>query len=193
MSKSTKKQLKYSKITKLVKRVVFYVGLLIPFVWFYMYDQLNDFIKGSTTIASRFEQSSKLEFPTMTICTTDVFKRSIAKNIGLHSNWHLYETQFHNQSLEEVFDKLSYQLNRDFFIIASHDFFVHQTKFKLGMNSVSIFGVHVTYHVEALKTLNQGTCYKMQPRFEARNAPLTLSLMITPRISLKDIYSGHIV
>ena len=84
------KMLNNARITKVILTIFFYISLLIPFVWFYMYDELNDFIRGRTTIASRFEESSKIEFPTLTFCTSNVFKPSVMQKLGFITNHQLF-------------------------------------------------------------------------------------------------------
>ena len=177
-------------ITKLIFSIVFYIGLLIPFVWFYMYDQLSDFIEGSTTIASRFEISPKIEFPTMTFCTTNVFKRSVVQKFGFKTNYEIFWKNIPNKTLEEAFDELSFQLNRDFIIKASHDLWWHQSNLTIGLNNITLFnhGTHFLYDVQPLKTYYQGTCYKIQPLFEATYVPTFISFMIQP-IS-EHLYDG---
>ena len=177
-------------ITKLVLSIVFYIGLSIPFVWFYMYDQLNDFIKGSTTIASRFEESAKIEFPTMTFCTTNIFKHSVLRKFGFNTNYEVFWKSIPNKTLEEAFDELSYQLNKDFIIRASHDLWWHETKLKLGFNNITVFnhGSHFAYDVQPLKTYKQGTCFKIQPLFEATYIPTFISFIIQPMS--EDVYDG---
>ena len=155
---SFKKMLNNPSITKLILSIFFYVGLLIPFIWFYMYDELNDFIRGRTTIASRFEESSRIEFPTLTFCTSNVFKRSVMQEFGFKTNHQLFWKKVPNKTLEEAFDELSYQLNRDFNIKASHDLWWHEKYLQIGVNNISVFknGGQFSYDVQPLKTHQQG-------------------------------------
>ena len=51
------------KVVKYFLKALIYFGLFFVFCYFYMVDQMNDFIRGRRTVSSRFEEAEVLEPP----------------------------------------------------------------------------------------------------------------------------------
>ena len=168
---------KKSIILKYLFLVLLYCCCIFVFVFFYMKDQMNDFILKRTTMSGRFGEADQIEFPTMTICAQEGMKISKLQKYGLQENKHLLQNRFFNkdnpnyigqpnQSLIETFDELSYILNKDFVLELSHQsYYSGQVNLTSGLNSIPSKQGEIPddYTVEPIKTFFFGTCYKVQP------------------------------
>ena len=95
-------------------RLLTYLGLFFVFCYFYMVDQMDDFIKGRRTVGSRFEEAKVLEPPTITICMDTPLKASVSNQYEFE---HLYDLLFKNEpnlTTPDKFNLFGYVLNRDF-------------------------------------------------------------------------------
>ena len=92
-----------------VLNVVLFLALFVSFSVFYFFNETTQFMKGSTTFASRTEVVDKFDIPVLVICFEPGYKPSIYGN----STSDLYH-KFDNQLINEDFLKsASYKLNED--------------------------------------------------------------------------------
>ena len=173
------------EVSKIILQMLIYTGLLVCFIYFFMKDQMDTFLKGRTTITRRVENVKTVEFPTITICLDPATKLSVAKKYGFKSHNHKFSKEVPNKTLPEVFDEITYGLNRDFSII---NFGKEKSKIKLGFNDVyGYWWTKMPFFVEAIKTYNYGTCIKLEPRFEMENLyPIRLSIELSSTIENED-------
>ena len=169
-------------------KILLFVLLLVCFIWFYMYDQFTDFIKGRTSIATRFVQVETIEPPTMTFCMSPAHKTSVAISFGFKTvgDWQLVEVE--GTTLEQRINNLSYILNRDFKLkLHVYDYYSDHSDvlLKEGINLVS----ENKYEVKPIWTWGEGTCYKIQPLFELtkEKIPWIANFEIILNDSLKEI------
>ena len=107
---------------KTLCKLILFLILTVLFVMFYMKDQMTDYLMKRTTISTRFEEVKRLEFPTLTICISYGQKPSIARQLGLSLNYDILGYGISDEvlkkananNLSEVFEKVSYILDRDF-------------------------------------------------------------------------------
>ena len=151
--------------------ILIYVLLFFSFVYFYMNDQMRDYLAGRTTITSRFAEADVLEFPTITICMKPGSKLSVGKEYGFTRLHDIFKKDVANTTMIERFQKLSYKLNEDFEIHLNW----HSDRLELGINKRNFFQV---YHVEPIRTEHHGTCYKIQPKFQVTKVSVYLHMKV---------------
>ena len=144
-----------------------------------MYDQLTDFIKGRTSIATRFIQTQTIEPPTITFCLSPAQKTSVANSYGFTTfdDWQKIEVE--GTTIEQRVNKLSYILNRDYTLKQS-DVLLEE-----GTNLVDGY----EYEVKPIWAWSEGICCKIQPLFELteEEIPWKAHFEITFEDSLKEI------
>ena len=93
-----------------VLNIVLFLALFISFTAFYFINETDQFMKGSTTFASRTEQVDKVDIPVLVICFEPGYKPSIYGNSTASGlSWKL-----NNQLINDDFLKsASYKLNED--------------------------------------------------------------------------------
>ena len=150
-----------------------------------MKDQMETFMKGRTTITRRVEAVNSLEFPTITICFDPATKLSVAKKYGFKSINDKFLRDVPNVTLPTVFDEITYEMNQDYSITNYNG-----KKINLGLNDVDAYfhSFKMQFYVEAIKTYNQGTCIKMEPKFEmvSPSYMLRLSIQLSSTIKTED-------
>ena len=174
-----------------------YLVLFILFVYFFLKDQLGAFTKHRTTITTRGEIAQNLEFPTVTFCFDPRSKQTFAKNVGLsNSIYDIYKISNPNLTIIETFDKISYNLHKDFDLIN-----FQRSKF-LENSFDSLNGRNLTYgpqllsecyrdnvemkfNLQPIRT-NLGTCYKFSPEFSVTLSPVRFCWRIILNSDLKD-------
>ena len=104
-----------------------------------------------------------MEFPTITICFDPATKLSVAKKYGFKSINDKFLCDVPNVTLPTVFDEITYEMNQDYSITNYNG-----KKINLGLNDIDAYlrSFKMQFYVEAIKTYNQGTCIKMEPKFE---------------------------
>ena len=180
-------------ICKVFLQVLVFSCLFGSFVYFFMKDQMETFMKGRTTITRRVETVKSLEFPTITICFDPATKLSVAKKYGFKSINDKFLRDIPNVTLPKVFDEITYKMNQDY-SIANYN----GKKITLGMNDIDAYlrPFKMKFYVEAIKTYNEGTCIKMEPRFEmvSLSYRLRLSIKLSSTINAEDkIYSVRLI
>ena len=150
---------------KILARVILYILLFVFFCSFYMIDQMKNYIKGRTTVTSRFEEVEYLEPPTITLCMHPLFKPTKMAASGLTDQGDVLFTDFTNETLEDRLEFFSYLLGRDYEIEMAIDEKDEKVHF---WNSLSV-GIenfdNRSYEVQPIQTLAYGTCHKIQPMF----------------------------
>ena len=121
-------------VWKTIFQTIVYFILMVLFVYFYMKDQMTDYFMDRTTVTSRIEEASDLQFPTITICMHPAQKPSVAKEFDYMWFWAVFRKNINStQTLPERFEKLSY--------IANHDYeikFIYMTKWLTLQNGLNV-------------------------------------------------------
>ena len=86
------------KWIKILTRLILYILLFAFFCYFYMIEQMSDYIKGRTTVTSRFEEVEYLEPPTITLCMHPLFKPTKMAASGLTDQYDVLFTDFTNDT-----------------------------------------------------------------------------------------------
>ena len=97
---------------------ILFITLFISFLVLYFVNETNEYLKGSTTFASRTEEVDKFNLPVLVICFEPSYKPSIYGNLSVEfsSLWKF----FYKEDLIKEEDKLadflkaaSYKLSED--------------------------------------------------------------------------------
>ena len=155
-------------------KLILFLILAFLFVMFYMKDQMTDYLMNRTTISTRFEEVKRLEYPTLTICISYGQKPSNARQLGLSLNYDIlgygiseeFLKEANAKNLSEVFEKVSYILDRDFEITYSLGFENknqnNPKKMEVGKNHFTLnrngSEVVLNFTVEAIQTMQYATC-----------------------------------
>ena len=164
------------KCIKLLASILLYLLLLVLFCLFYLVGQMEDFIKGRTTITSRLEKAEYLEPPTLTLCFDPPFKTSVARNFGL-----VHHYDYRNKALPngtdygQRFHQLSYILNQDYKVRMSNYELNPENRTDINEGTNNVDGL--TFEVISIQSSTSGTCLNIQPQFEIKK-PLTVDLYI---------------
>ena len=110
------------KYSKLIAKTLLFVILLSIFYIFYLNSQVKEFLKGSTTFTSRYEETEKMQVPNLLLCMKPGMKRSAIQRFGylqdetyiFHDTNLSYQTQ--NLTIWEAYEELSYKYESDFII-----------------------------------------------------------------------------
>ena len=147
---------------KIAIKIIFLCCLAFNFLYFYMVDEISDFIKKRQTITTRFEPTNVIEPPTITFCMNPAQKVSKAKAYGFTSfqSWEHLEVM--NITLDERIKDISYVLNKDFTLK------LYDQILKYGTNTIEKF----RYSVEGINAWGQGFCHKIQPLFALNKVKL---------------------
>ena len=154
------------KVVKYFLKALIYFGLFFVFCYFYMVDQMNDFIRGRRTVSSRFEEAEVLEPPTITICMDIPLKPSVSNQYGFANQYSLIFGNKPNLSNPEKFDLMGYVLNRDYEIQVTTKTW-NRVLLREGFNDFE----GDKYDVMKLKTFFHGICYKIQPLTQLTRVP----------------------
>ena len=127
-----------------------------------MIDQMADYIKGRTTVTSRFEEVEYLEPPTITLCMHPLFKPTKMAASGLTDQNDVLFTDFTNDTLDDRLEFFGYLLGRDYEIEMALDETGYLWK-NLLVGSKNFD--NRSYEIQPIQTLAYGTCYKIQPSF----------------------------
>ena len=155
-------------------RCIIYTILLAAFMTFFLKDQMVAYISGRTTITSKVEEASTLEFPTMTLCMQPGTKMSVRQKYNLTSPNSALFQDIQNLTILEAMQKQSYLMNQDFQLK------INQSKMKIGTNNDT--------HVEPVVTSLFGTCYKISLAFEIMPSmtPFVLDLQVILNSTLSE-------
>ena len=104
-----------SQILKNVVRVILFILLFLSFLVFYFITETNEYLKGSTTFASRTEEVDKFNLPVLVICFEPSYKPSIYGN-GSADFSYLFDKEDltkEEEKLTDILQSASYKLNED--------------------------------------------------------------------------------
>ena len=102
-----------------VINVVLFLAFFISFSVFYFINETTEFMKGSTTFASRTEEVDKFNIPVLVICFEPGYKPSIYGNITEAISYYFYQDidlikeEQKRQKLADFLKSASYKLNDD--------------------------------------------------------------------------------
>ena len=173
--KVTKKVLTYS-----LEFIVFVI-LLILFVVFYMKNEVGDYTKQRTSVTTRNENSTELEFPSIVFCMKPGSKVSVAQKYNLEKLEDFFDSD-DSVFFREKLANLSFNLNEDFQI------FINENSLHLGMNFIRDISprrnrqLDLPYMVESIVTIHHATCIKIQPEFTVKADGFQLDF----KVQLKD-------
>ena len=142
---------------------------------FFLKDQLNAFLENRSSISSRHETATALEFPTITICIEPATKLSEAKKYEFTNINDKFYKEIPNSTFHERFDDMCYLLNKDFYL-RSH----MNESIKEGLVTIQeVYGDETfLFDVKGIRTYSHGTCYKLEPKFQMTKTPLRFELEI---------------
>ena len=167
---------------KILARIILYILLFVFFCSFYMIDQMADYIKGRTTVTSRFEEVESQEPPTITVCMHPLFKSTSMASYGLTDQGDVLYEDFIDETLEDRLEFLSYLLGRDYEIEMTVGYMGPGKTLSEGMEIVG----NLSYEVQPIQTLAYGTCYKIQPSFMLFSVPFDCNLRISLTSNLQQ-------
>ena len=173
------------KWIQILARLILYILLFAFFCLFYMIDQMSDYIKGRTTVSSRFEEVDSFEPPTVTVCMFPPYQPTKMSLYGLEDEANVIFQDFVNQTLENRMNFLGYLLERDFTIEMS--LYLGDEGMENLSKNVEV-GVmqfdNMPIRVQAIYSQVYGVCYKIQPSF-AVSSHFWQNLQISVNSSLK--------
>ena len=148
---------------------------------------MSAFIKGRTTIAQRIEKVPALEFPTILICFDPATKLSVTKKYGFVNKNDIFKKNVKNSTLSEVFDNVTFLLNRDVQIKNYNGEIL-----KEGLNIIQEYHGNeksLHFNLEHIRTFTFGTCQKLEPKFEVTSAPIRIriSIILNQSIDVTDM------
>ena len=145
-------------------KLVLYVALLLCFIIFYFYDEVDKFLKGSTTFTQTFAKVESLPLPSIIICMPGT--KSYAKHtFGYHSTVDMIydkdeKYKKFNLTPHEMTDQLAFVLSKDFEL--SFDIYLGDSySLTTGLNKVKDREILV----KTLWTIT-GLCYLIEPLFK---------------------------
>ena len=152
-----------------VLNVVLFLALFVSFSVLYFINETTEFMKGSTTFASRTEEVNKFEIPVLVICFEPKYKPSIYGNSNKTLHYYFYQDidlikeEQKRQKLADFLKSASYKLNEDIQIeLKIGDGYNDNKAVKYdledGRKAMDNFKIDVyqTY------TLNYGICYVIE-------------------------------
>ena len=151
-----------SQILKNVVRVILFILLFLSFLVFYFITETNEYLKGSTTFASRTEEVDKFNLPVLVICFEPSYKPSIYGN-GSADFSYLFNKEDvikEEEKLADILQSASYKLNEDVQIelVVTDDNTTDNYLLKDGQNQMKDFQIDL-YKVY---TLGLGSCYVIE-------------------------------
>ena len=144
-------------------KLVLYVALLLCFIIFYFYDEVDKFLKGSTTFTQTFAKVESLPLPSIIICMPGT--KSYAKHtFGYHSTVDMIydkdeKYKKFNLTPHEMTDQLAFVLSKDF-ELSFGIYLGNSFSLTTGLNKVKDREILV----KTLWTIT-GLCYLIEPLF----------------------------
>ena len=104
-----------SELLKNVLKVILILALFTSFLVFYFIKETSEYLKGSTTFASRTEEVDKFNLPLLVICFEPSYKPSIFGNGSTDFLYRFYKEDFitEKDNLDDILQSASYKLNED--------------------------------------------------------------------------------
>lgn len=167
------------KYSKLIAKTLLFVILLSIFYIFYLNSQVKEFLKGSTTFTSRYEETEKMQVPNLLLCMKPGMKRSAIQRFGylqdetyiFHDTSLSYQTQ--NLTIWEAYEELSYKYESDFIIEPN------QLTYYVEAEKISIISV------KSIATFSHGMCFLVE--IDQKVVSAMYSFRITFNDSLSNI------
>ena len=152
------------QVLKSLVDVILFIALFISFLVLYFVNETNDYLKASTTFASRTQEVDEYRLPVLFICLEPSYKPSIYGN-GPADLGYIFKKEELKKEEERLADFLmsaTHKLNKDFQIelIMFDDDSNITAKHKLedGQKVMDNFTIDV-YHIQ---TMNLGVCYVIE-------------------------------
>ena len=148
-------------------KLVIYVTLLVCFILFYLYDEVDHFIKGSTTFERTTISPESLALPSIILCMPGTKSQGKEKMgyTGIHDVAYDKEEKFKkfNLTMKELVNEISYVLNQDFEL--TFDIYLGDTweLSSTGINQNKDRKINVK---EIWTGGSGGLCYLIEPLFE---------------------------
>ena len=176
--------MKRKYVLKILIGSIIYFALLGVYIYFFLMDQVSNYMIGRSTVANQIQFVEKIEYPTITLCMNPATKLSVSQKYGFTNMYDKFKQKESNETnMFERYDNLSYILNQDFEILDSSG-----QKMVQGVNEVirhkARYG-KLNFVVEPIRTYHFGTCWKLQPMFEMTKAPIRFRLTISLSDSLE--------
>ena len=176
-------------VLKSIVQVTIFISLTLFFVFFYLKEQLKNYIEHRETITSRYEDADSLEFPTITLCLDPATKLSVSKKYGFTKYLDKFYKPVETSTLAQRFEELTYTLNKDFKVQFNGEY-----DLKVGLSKAQEYEstpVHkrpLQFDVQPIHTFNYGTCYKLEPKFDVTFAPIRIEFTVTldPNLAVLD-------
>ena len=149
------------QVLKSLVDVILFIALLISFLVLYFVNETNDYLKASTTFASRTQEVDEYRLPVLFICLEPSYKPSIYGN-GSADLTYIFEKEElkKEQKLADFLKSASYKLNKDIQIefILLEDNITVKHDLEYGQNVRDNFQIDV-FHAQ---TLMYGLCYVIE-------------------------------
>ena len=145
-------------------KLVLYLALLSCFIIFYFYDEVDKFLKGSTTFTQTFAKVESLPLPSIILCMPGT--KSYAKtSYGYHSVIDMIHDKDEkykkfNLTLNEAIEEVAFVLSKDF-ELSFNIYLGISLPLTIGLNKVKDREILV----KSLWT-NTGLCYLIEPLFK---------------------------
>ena len=102
-----------SQILKNLVKVILLLALFTSFLRFYFINETNEYLKGSTTFASRTEKVDKFNLPVLVICFEPNYKPSIYGNGSTDFSYLFDKDDLKEMNLIDMLQSASYKLKED--------------------------------------------------------------------------------
>ena len=170
---------------KFIKGFTF-LGLILCFAHFYLFDILDKYQKKSTTFTFKRESLKEPTWPAITICPQTPMKTEIlTKKYKLnHHDFFNDRNKTLTKSLWDLYDEASFKLNQDF----KMEVFINQrgwNKIKVGENLISNGSESIM--VEEFPTQSRGLCYALL----LANVQMSLTDSVAIKITYQAEYEQH--
>ena len=173
-----------SQVLKNLLNGIVFISLFICFLFLYFINETNEFLKGSTTFATRTEEVNKFTVPVLVICFEPNYKPSIFGN-GTADFHYLFEKEDLIEEGEKLTDFLksaSYKLNEDVQIGMVMKDGNMSVKYDLEVEHKVMDNFHID--VYQMHTLSQGSCYVIESTEK-------VSPWVTLEVYVKDLNSEN--
>ena len=183
------------EIVRTLSKVIIYVTLFVLYLWFYMLDQTQEYVKAKTSFATKFEDTVSYEVPSLVLCPQPEFKPSMVTKYEYQSMADLtydYKEKYFNYNLSvwQMYQEMTYKLGQEIHISTFH--FDDQTE-KLEIVNLkeghNILGLDKYIHLEPIATFRHGMCvliktklnetsFRLLIRF-SRELPVAMTVYLT--------------
>jgi hypothetical protein len=150
---------------KVVKACLMSIALVL-FV-LHVHGVVEKYFKGRKNFSTKETGPEGLKYPTFTVCPSHRFQEDKIEHYNITSRFSFLDPnnqQLYNKSVWEVFQNVTYVLNRDFYITVSRDDRHVGIYLKVGNNNVidenQEWGTY-TAIVYELYTVQAGICYSI--------------------------------